>query len=342
MLKLRANSPRGDGVGSSSFTRLKRDFMRFHSIRSKILWVSGLMILCGFAAVIALNTYTAFSHAKQQQLQQLRQRVLLETRPVQHLLNQAYLHTQALANAASVYPAAKPAQGRELLSRQVEALLPANPDALGYFVEWEPKVFDSRDAEFAGREGQSADGRFGVYWYRKDDKIDVIYGGKVNGEAYYEQPRKTGKPYLVEPYLDPDVKVLMATVSISEAARLTGKSRTTLHRLIKAGELSTCRGERNAKMLDTSELLRVFGAFAPVSVEQEEEQVSGQRDTVTSDRNEQVIYILKQEIEHLNTLLASRDSHIDSLKQAMLLLENREEKRQNTTRPRAWWRFWQS
>ena len=45
--------------------------MRFHSIRSKILWVSGLMILCGFAAVIALHTYTAFRDAKQQQLQQL-------------------------------------------------------------------------------------------------------------------------------------------------------------------------------------------------------------------------------------------------------------------------------
>ncbi|WP_409519103.1 helix-turn-helix domain-containing protein [Klebsiella pneumoniae] len=30
----------------------------------------------------------------------------------------------------------------------------------------------------------------------------------------------------------------MARVSISEAARLTGKSRTTLHRLIKAGDLS--------------------------------------------------------------------------------------------------------
>jgi hypothetical protein len=51
----------------------------------------------------------------------------------------------------------------------------------------------------------------------------------------------------------------MARVSISEAARLTGKSRTTLHRLIKAGDLSTCSGERNAKMVDTSELLRVFG-----------------------------------------------------------------------------------
>ncbi|MWT90304.1 DNA-binding protein, partial [Escherichia coli] len=55
-----------------------------------------------------------------------------------------------------------------------------------------------------------------------------------------------------------------------------------------------------------------------------------------------VIHTLKQEIEHLNTLLASKDSHIDSLKQAMLLLENREDQRQNTTRPRAWWRFWQT
>ncbi|MHB4612219.1 helix-turn-helix domain-containing protein, partial [Klebsiella pneumoniae] len=53
----------------------------------------------------------------------------------------------------------------------------------------------------------------------------------------------------------------MTRVSISEAARLTGKSRTTLHRLIKTGELSTCSGERNTKMVDISELLRVFGPF---------------------------------------------------------------------------------
>uniref|UniRef100_UPI003F689D13 hypothetical protein n=1 Tax=Pseudomonas yangonensis TaxID=2579922 RepID=UPI003F689D13 len=68
--------------------------------------------------------------------------------------------------------------------------------------------------------------------------------------------------------------------------------------------------------------------------------VSRQHDTVTSDNNEQVIHTQKQEIKHLNTLLASKDSHIDSLKQAMLLLENREDQRQNTTRPSR--RFWQS
>ncbi|KNG95715.1 transcriptional regulator, partial [Klebsiella quasipneumoniae subsp. quasipneumoniae] len=44
------------------------------------------------------------------------------------------------------------------------------------------------------------------------------------------------------------------------------------------------------------------------------------------------------EIEHLNILLLSKDSHIDSLKQAMLLLENHQAKL--TESPAPWWKFW--
>ena len=95
----------------------------------------------------------------------------------------------------------------------------------------------------------------------------------------------------------------MARVSISEAARLTGKSRTTLHRLIKTGELSTCSGERNVKTIDTSELLRVFGPFNQPKSEHRSGQVYEQRDTAYADQSEQVIRHLKQEIEHLNTCL---------------------------------------
>ena len=89
----------------------------------------------------------------------------------------------------------------------------------------------------------------------------------------------------------------MALVSISEAARLTGKSRTTLHRLIKTGELSTCHGERNARMLDTSELLRVFGTLHNMVSEQVGGQVTEQRVTSAQAEHEQMIRALKQEIE---------------------------------------------
>ena len=50
----------------------------------------------------------------------------------------------------------------------------------------------------------------------------------------------------------------MAIVSVSEAARLVGKSRRTIQRDIAAGKLSKCD---NGKKLDTSELIRVYGSL---------------------------------------------------------------------------------
>lgn len=51
----------------------------------------------------------------------------------------------------------------------------------------------------------------------------------------------------------------MALLNISAAARATGRDRTTLHRKMKAGELSATVGPDGSKLLDTSELERVFG-----------------------------------------------------------------------------------
>lgn len=126
----------------------------------------------------------------------------------------------------------------------------------------------------------------------------------------------------------------MAKISISEAARLTGKSRTTLHRLIKTGELSTCRGVRNARMVDVSELIRVFGPLEHRPSEQVAARVTEHSETGVSTQNEQVIAQLRQEVEHLKTLVSAKDSHIDSLRQAMLLIEHKH------TGDSPWWKFW--
>lgn len=132
----------------------------------------------------------------------------------------------------------------------------------------------------------------------------------------------------------------MAKVSISEAARLTGKSRTTLHRLIKAGELSTCSGLRNAKMVDISELIRVFGDISKPVQEQPFEQAPEQRVTASPAPSEQVVSSLKQEVEHLRTLVSAQESHIDSLKQSLQLLEHKKDMQQPLPPPAKWWQFW--
>lgn len=61
----------------------------------------------------------------------------------------------------------------------------------------------------------------------------------------------------------------MAKISISEAARLTGKNRSTLHRHINSGKLSKDFDNEGNPVLDTSELTRVYSTFkAPVAEQQ--------------------------------------------------------------------------
>ncbi len=54
----------------------------------------------------------------------------------------------------------------------------------------------------------------------------------------------------------------MACHSISEAAEITGVNRRTIYRYIKSGKLSTSVARDNKTVIDTSELLRVFGSLS--------------------------------------------------------------------------------
>jgi DNA-binding transcriptional MerR regulator len=51
----------------------------------------------------------------------------------------------------------------------------------------------------------------------------------------------------------------MSLLNISEAARVIGKSRQTLHKYLKNGTLSSVSDETGQRKVDTAELLRVFG-----------------------------------------------------------------------------------
>ncbi|WP_271839947.1 hypothetical protein [Commensalibacter communis] len=132
----------------------------------------------------------------------------------------------------------------------------------------------------------------------------------------------------------------MPIVSISEAARLTGKSRRTLHRHIDAGRISKSHTQSGEQGIEISELIRVYGELKTHHV------TNGQSETrlqnVTSNDTERPfiahhnaqkndtearrIHDLEKEVEILNRLLSSKQETIDSLKTALKLLEYRQEK----------------
>ena len=136
----------------------------------------------------------------------------------------------------------------------------------------------------------------------------------------------------------------MAQVSISEAARLTGKSRKTLHTYISNGKLTKVTDTNGKPKIDTSELIRVFG------------ELTRQKETVTprcnlsqdvtpesvTIHNAEVEY-LKQEVSFLKELLIEKDKRNDDLKHALLLIESKLPAIPEPTVPapaKKSWQFW--
>ena len=105
----------------------------------------------------------------------------------------------------------------------------------------------------------------------------------------------------------------MALVSISEAARLVGKSRRTIQRDIAAGKLSKCD---NGKKLDTSELLRVYGAFSDaINVT----DVAATMTHLVANNTQLNVADMRVRLAALEAENAALKDHLGSLKQAMLL-----------------------
>lgn len=127
----------------------------------------------------------------------------------------------------------------------------------------------------------------------------------------------------------------MSIVNISEAARLVGKSRTTLYRYIKDGKLSTCTDCNNTDGVDVSELIRVFGELIVTPIEHsvvnnDEHHVTREYDNGEQSllqikllKQEFEIENLKQRIEFLEILLEEKDSMVLEKEKRLLLLEHK-------------------
>jgi hypothetical protein len=76
-------------------------------------------------------------------------------------------------------------------------------------------------------------------------------------------------------------------VSLSEAARLTGRSRNTLIRAIKAGKLKAPRGENGDWAIDEVELTKIFPPAGPSSdrLEAENRELRAQLEDLRRDRD---------------------------------------------------------
>ena len=103
----------------------------------------------------------------------------------------------------------------------------------------------------------------------------------------------------------------MALHSVTEAATLAGVTRRTIYRYIKQGKLSAAVSDSDTTVIETSELLRVFGKLS----QPEPEKVS----TGSQEDEPQYVTRLLDEMSRLREVIES---------QQQLLLEDKQSREQ--------------
>lgn len=117
-----------------------------------------------------------------------------------------------------------------------------------------------------------------------------------------------------------------AELSLSQAAKETGKSKSTINRAIKTGKLSATRHEDGTYSIAASELFRVFSSGTPARSEWIDAQPVKEPDRTAAVRIEALEAALQRERDLNADLMADRDHW---RQQATALLP--------ATKKRKWW-----
>ncbi len=94
---------------------------------------------------------------------------------------------------------------REQFNRLLHEFLDNHPNLLDVYVTWEPNAFDGQDTRYANTEGYDHTGRLATWYLKKDNQIvlEPILDYEDPNAAWYQEPKRTKKAVLFDPYLYP-------------------------------------------------------------------------------------------------------------------------------------------
>ena len=105
----------------------------------------------------------------------------------------------------------------------------------------------------------------------------------------------------------------MPQLTVAEAARAIGKDRSTIHRHVKDGRLSADKDALGRVVIDTSELLRVYGELC----------ADGQKPSVQDSNANEAIKALREELQNAREREQWLRAQIEGAQEGIKELEQR-------------------
>lgn len=135
--------------------------------------------------------------------------------------------------------------------------------------------------------------------------------------------------------------------TLSEAAKATGKNKTTIQRAIKSGKVSAGKGDGGSYEIDPSELHRVFPPIVAHAVAKHMQSNDTQQAKFTPESSHiDRVFELEKELavarERANGLEAQKNQMTDTINDLRKRLDSSETRitallADNSPKPKSWW-----
>ncbi len=134
----------------------------------------------------------------------------------------------------------------------------------------------------------------------------------------------------------------MAKVNISEAARIAGKSRSHLYeKYINTGAITVDSDREGRKVIDTSELVRVFGSLHIDDNNKDVREVNSVH--TENNHNDMIVSALQSENEVLREYLRAKEQEVAWLREQVgktTALLTHQKSDLGPTQVKRWWWPW--
>ncbi|MFC4161423.1 methyl-accepting chemotaxis protein [Chitinimonas lacunae] len=165
-----------------------------------VLWLT----LLGMSVCTGLVGLQARASAKTAALDRMTLLAQREATVLQIEFDKVMAAVRSLSYAVAASHGAGQAPSREQFDLMQQGMLSNMPTLVGLYMGWEPNALDQRDADYSGKPGHDASGRYVPYWNRGSGQIAVeplLDYDKPGPGDYYQLPKQNGRDALIEPYL---------------------------------------------------------------------------------------------------------------------------------------------
>ncbi|MFZ5879265.1 MAG: GAF domain-containing protein [Chloroflexota bacterium] len=189
--------------GAANFRQFRR-FWTTGSIQTKIVLWAGIGFFLSSAFIIGYAGVTILGTTSRSAEETARGIAREKAAEIQMTLERALRTAETFTQSVLVVKTEGVQLSRDQVNAMLKQMLKDNPQYVGVDVLWEPNAFDGMDARFVNAEGSDSNGRFLPYWTRDAaGQIQVELLKDYDISDWYQCPKTTKVPCLIDPYLYP-------------------------------------------------------------------------------------------------------------------------------------------